>query len=85
MSLKTQAKVLRILQEQRFERVGGTKSIKVDVRVIAATNKNLVREMEEGRFRSDLFYRLNAFSPDRAAPARTRGGYSGDDRLFPSA
>ena len=71
MSLKTQAKVLRILQEQRFERVGGTKSIKVDVRVIAATNKNLVREMEDGRFRSDLFYRLNVF-PLTVPPLRER-------------
>lgn len=71
MSLKTQAKVLRILQEQRFERVGGTKPIKVDVRVIAATNKDLGREMEEGRFRSDLFYRLNVF-PLTVPPLRER-------------
>jgi two-component system nitrogen regulation response regulator NtrX len=61
MSLKTQAKILRILQEQKFERVGGTKTYKVDVRVIAATNKDLQREMDEGRFRPDLFYRLNVF------------------------
>jgi two-component system nitrogen regulation response regulator NtrX len=61
MSLKTQAKILRILQEQKFERVGGTKSFKVDVRVIAATNKDLTAEMTEGRFRQDLYYRLNVF------------------------
>ena len=62
MSLKTQAKILRILQEQRFERVGGTKTIHVDVRVIAATNKDLGQEILAGRFRQDLFYRLNVFS-----------------------
>lgn len=61
MSLKTQAKILRILQEQSFERVGGSKTIKVDVRVIAATNKSLIDEIREGRFREDLFYRLNVF------------------------
>lgn len=59
MSLKTQAKVLRILQERKFERVGGSRTIEVDVRVIAATNKNLEDEIREGRFREDLFYRLN--------------------------
>jgi two-component system nitrogen regulation response regulator NtrX len=59
MSLKTQAKVLRILQERKFERVGGTRTIEVDVRVIAATNKNLEEEMQKGSFREDLFYRLN--------------------------
>ena len=59
MSLKTQAKVLRILQEHKFERVGGHKTIEVDVRVIAATNKNLEDEIHVGNFRQDLFYRLN--------------------------
>ena len=59
MSLKTQAKVLRILQEHKFERVGGIKTIEVDVRVIAATNKNLEDEIKSGNFREDLFYRLN--------------------------
>ena len=59
MSLKSQAKVLRILQEQRFERVGGSKTIHVDVRILAATNKNLNEEIEAGNFRPDLFYRLN--------------------------
>jgi two-component system nitrogen regulation response regulator NtrX len=59
MSLKTQAKILRILQERRFTRVGGEETIEVDVRVIAATNKNLEQEIKEGRFREDLYYRLN--------------------------
>jgi two-component system nitrogen regulation response regulator NtrX len=59
MSLKTQAKVLRVLQEQVMERVGGTQRIKVDVRVLAATNKDLPAEIRAGRFREDLFFRLN--------------------------
>ena len=59
MSLKTQAKVLRVLQEQVMERVGGTQRIKVDVRVVAATNKGLVEEIRAGRFREDLYFRLN--------------------------
>jgi len=59
MSLKTQAKILRILQEQTFERVGGNRTITVDVRVLAATNKNLEQEIELGNFRADLFWRLN--------------------------
>src|SRR5215211_1905548 len=59
MSLKTQAKVLRVLQEQVMERVGGTQRIKIDVRVLAATNKDLTAEIRDGRFREDLFFRLN--------------------------
>jgi two-component system nitrogen regulation response regulator NtrX len=59
MSLKTQAKVLRVLQEQVMERVGGTQRIKVDVRVVAATNKDLPGEIRAGRFREDLYFRLN--------------------------
>ena len=59
MSLRTQAKILRILQEHKFERVGGTDTIEVDVRVIAATNKSLEKEIQEGKFREDLYYRLN--------------------------
>ena len=71
MSLKAQAKILRILQEKKFERVGGTKLIPTDVRVLAATNKDLEKEMEEGRFRQDLFYRLNVI-PLRISPLRER-------------
>src|SRR6059058_3464988 len=56
MSLKTQAKVLRVLQEQTFQKVGGQQTITVDVRVIAATNKNLDKEIDNGNFRSDLYY-----------------------------
>jgi len=71
MSLKTQAKVLRILQERKFERVGGNRTIEVDVRVIAATNKDLEQEIRDGRFREDLFYRLNVL-PLTVPPLRER-------------
>lgn len=71
MSLKTQAKILRILQERSFERVGGRKTMQVDVRVIAATNKDLEQEIREGRFREDLYYRLKVF-PLEVPPLRTR-------------
>ncbi|MFK7825022.1 MAG: sigma-54-dependent transcriptional regulator [Oligoflexales bacterium] len=72
MSLKTQAKVLRILQEQNFERLGDTQTIEVDVRVIAATNKDLQEEIRIGRFREDLFYRLNVI-PIHLTSLRERG------------
>src|SRR5712691_1545265 len=72
MSLKTQAKVLRVLQEQTFQRVGAQQSIQVDVRVIAATNKNLESEIGAGSFRSDLYYRLNVIPID-VPPLRVRG------------
>jgi len=71
MSLKAQAKILRILQEKKFERVGGTKFIETNVRVLAATNKDLEEEMEEGRFRQDLYYRLHVI-PLVVPPLRDR-------------
>jgi two-component system nitrogen regulation response regulator NtrX len=71
MSLRTQAKVLRILQERCFERVGGTRLVTVDVRIIAATNKNLDEEIRQGRFREDLYYRLNVV-PFRVPSLRDR-------------
>ncbi len=71
MSLKTQAKVIRALDEQRFEPVGAAESIQVDVRVVASTNKNLEDEIERGNFREDLFYRLNVI-PFHVPPLRER-------------
>ena len=59
LSQNLQVKLLRVLQEKTFERVGGVRPISVDIRVIAATNKILIEEMQQGRFREDLFYRLN--------------------------
>ncbi len=71
MSLKTQAKVLRVLQEQTCERVGGSETLTVDVRVIAASNKNLEEEIHRGHFREDLYYRLNVI-PFEVPPLRER-------------
>ena len=71
MSLRTQAKVLRALEEQRFEPVGAAQSAQVDVRVVAATNKHLEEEIERGNFREDLFYRLNVI-PFFVPPLRDR-------------
>jgi len=62
MSMSTQAKVLRLLQEGEFERLGGSETIRVEVRILAATNKNLEQEVEAGRFREDLYYRLKVIS-----------------------
>jgi len=61
LTLKAQSKLLRVLQEREFERVGGTKTIKVDIRVIVATNRDLVTMIDKGHFRMDLYYRLNVF------------------------
>ncbi len=73
MSLRTQSKVLRVLEEQRFERVGSNQTSHVDVRVLAATNKNLEQEIARGAFRQDLFYRLNVI-PFFVTPLRDRKG-----------
>ncbi|MEN9529805.1 MAG: hypothetical protein RI932_1678 [Pseudomonadota bacterium] len=72
MSLKVQSKVLRVLQEQRFERIGSDETVEVDVRVIAATNKNLEEAIKKGEFREDLYYRLNVI-PILLPPLRERG------------
>lgn len=71
MGLESQAKVLRVLEQRKVERVGGSRPIAFDVRVIAATNKDLEEEVREGRFREDLFYRLNVV-PIRVPPLRER-------------
>jgi two-component system nitrogen regulation response regulator NtrX len=73
MSLSAQAKVLRVIQEQKMERVGGEKTIGIDVRIVAATNKDLAGECEKGKFRQDLFFRLNVI-PIRIPPLRERPG-----------
>jgi formate hydrogenlyase transcriptional activator len=71
LSMDLQVKLLRVLQEGEFERIGGTKTVQVDTRVIAATNRDLETAMDQGRFREDLFYRLNVF-PIVAPPLRKR-------------
>ena len=72
-SLPIQVKLLRVLQEEEFFRLGSTKNIKIDVRIVAATNKNLFEEIKKGNFRKDLFFRLNINSIN-IPPLRERGG-----------
>ncbi|NUQ64044.1 MAG: sigma-54-dependent Fis family transcriptional regulator [Pirellulales bacterium] len=72
MTPLTQAKILRVLQEGQFERVGGDETLRADVRIVAATNRNLSQLVEQGHFRSDLYYRLNVFTI-RLPPLRDRG------------
>jgi DNA-binding NtrC family response regulator len=71
--LETQIKLLRVLQEREFERIGGRTTIKIDVRVIAATNRNLYQDVADGKFRMDLYFRINVF-PIQLAPLRERKG-----------
>jgi len=73
MTLQTQAKVLRVIETQVFQRVGGSKNINVDVRIIAATNKDLLEEAKNGKFREDLYFRLNVI-PITVPPLKERTG-----------
>jgi DNA-binding NtrC family response regulator len=71
LALGVQSKVLRVLQERRFERIGGTVTLDVDIRIVCATNRNLADEVKQGRFREDLFFRINVF-PITLPPLRAR-------------
>jgi len=73
MNLTLQAKILRLIEERRFERVGGNNLIDIDVRIITATNKDLEQEVESGQFRLDLFYRINVY-PIFVPPLNKRKG-----------
>ena len=81
--LPLQPKLLRVLQEREIERLGGLHPIKVDVRIIAATNKNLEEEVKQGRFREDLFYRLNIVQIEIPPLRETKGGHPPPSRFLP--
>ena len=83
LSLDMQVKLLRVLEERRFYRLGGTKEISVDVRVIAASNRELTNEVEAGRFREDLFYRLNVASIRIPPLTKPQGGHQRADQRLP--
>ena len=83
MPVTTQAKILRVLTDQSYHRVGGQRPVKVDVRVLSATSRNLQDEIAAGRFREDLFYRLNVVPVQLAGAARAARGYSRAGQPFP--
>ena len=85
LSQAVQVKLLRFLQEHEFQRLGGNQTLRTDVRVISATNRDLVQRVKEGAFREDLFYRLNVVHDIHPAAPGTEGGYPPSDRPFPEA
>ena len=84
MSLSAQAKFLRVLQEREFQRLGGTRPIKANIRVIAATNRDLRKAVERGDFREDLFYRLSVFDIRIPRLARASSRYRATERIVPA-
>ena len=82
MSPSTQAKILRVLQEHEFERLGGTRTLRVDVRLIAATNRDLPGMVQTGQFREDLYYRLNVVSIEMPPAPRAEGRHRAARQLL---
>ncbi len=85
MSPSVQAKLLRVVQQGEFERLGGLAPVKVDVRLVAATNRDLISEVRAGRFREDLYYRLNVVAIPIAPVARSPRGHSAPRQSFPAS